>query len=473
MGSKALFLAGEFVETSRVKPVLNPYDRSLVSEICFGAPEHLELAIEAAHERLRKNSNWLAHLRAEVLERARAGIESRLDDFADAIVKEAGKPRGLAIGEVKRCLDTFTDAAYAARSPLDSVEPLEALASGAGRVGLVKRVPVGPVAGISPFNFPLNLVAHKVTAAIAAGCPMVLKPASQTPSPALLLAAVLQEAGLPPGMLSVLPLNHQDASPLAEDPRIKLLSFTGSPEVGWRLKTQAQHMRVLLELGGNAGNIVCSDADLDLAVSRLAMGGFAYAGQSCISVQRIYVHSSVYAAFVDSLVAYTSAQVGFGDPEGEGVITGPLISAGDADRVERWIRDACDSGAERALGGGREGNVVEPTILLNTGDSEDVMAKEVFGPVVNVLPYDELDEAISRVNESQFGLQAAIFTQDISNVMKAHAEFEVGGVVHNDASAFRVDLMPYGGVKNSGLGREGPRHAIYEYTEPRILILRK
>jgi len=473
MTSRALFLAGEFVSTSTVKEVLSPYDGSVVAEVCFADSEHVEAAISAAHARARDHKNWPAHQRAELLERARAGVEARLEGFAEAIMNEAGKPRSLALGEAKRCLDTFTDAAYAARSPLDTVEPLEALSSGAGRLGIVKRVPVGPVAGISPFNFPLNLVAHKVTAALAAGCPMVLKPASQTPTAALLLAEVLQDAGLPAGMLSVLPMGHQNAGPLAEDPRIKLLSFTGSPEVGWALKARARHMRVLLELGGNAGNIVCPDADIELAANRLAVGGFAYAGQSCISVQRVYAHSSIFGDFVDALVDFTKKNVLAGDPTREDVIAGPLISPADADRVESWTEAAQSAGAEVACGTGRVGNVIEPTILLKTSEELPVMAREVFGPLLNVVPYDRLEDAFARVNASEFGLQAAIFTGDISTVMKAHEELEVGGVIHNDASAFRVDLMPYGGVKNSGLGREGPRHAIYEYTEPRILVVRK
>jgi glyceraldehyde-3-phosphate dehydrogenase (NADP+) len=400
-------------------------------------------------------------------------MRSRVDSFADAIMREAGKPISIARGEVMRCLDTFTDAALAARSLSGAMEPLAAAPSGQGRLGIVRRFPVGPVAGISPFNFPLNLVAHKVAPAIASGCPLVLKPSSQTPTSALLLASLLREAGLPEGALSVLPMSHSIAGPLTDDARLKLLSFTGSPEVGWDLKQRARHMKVLLELGGNAGNIVCKDADLSLAVQRLAVGAFAYAGQSCISVQRIFVHSSIVDAFTQAFVQHTREQIAYGDPSDERVLVGPLISIEDALRVESWIQQACSSGAHLACGGTRSDAVIAPTILTGCDADLPIMCQEVFGPVASIVPFDDLETAFSRVNDSPFGLQAGIFTQNIDNVFSAHERLEVGGVMHNESSAFRVDLMPYGGVKQSGTGREGPRHAVYEYTEPRILVIRR
>lgn len=469
--ARAAFLAGEHLITSDVRTIQSPYDKRPVAKICFGDAQDLDRAIGLAAQKASELAAWPAHERAAVLDRTREILATKIDEFSQAIVAEAGKPIDIARSEVLRCLDTFTDAALAARTLTGEMIPLDAASSGEGRLGMIRRFPVGPVAGISPFNFPLNLVAHKIAPAVAAGCPMVLKPASQTPTAALMLADVLGQAGLPKGALSVLPLSHTEAGALSTDPRLRLLSFTGSPDVGWALKKRASHMRVLLELGGNAGNIVCEDADIDRACQKLAGGAFAYAGQSCISVQRIYIHRDIFPSFVKAYTSHIRDNVRAGDPNDHGIMVGPLISPEDAVRVQKWVQEAIDNGAELACGGEYQGSVFQPTVLLNPQHDDRVVSCEVFGPVVSLFPYDDLEQAFSAINDSPYGLQAAIFTRDLETVLRAHETLEVGGVMHNEASAFRVDLMPYGGIKGSGLGREGPRHAVYEYTEPRILVL--
>jgi glyceraldehyde-3-phosphate dehydrogenase (NADP+) len=335
---------------------------------------------------------------------------------------------------------------------------------------MVKRFPLGPVAGITPFNFPLNLVAHKVAPAIAAGCSMVLKPAPQTPLCALLLAECVQQAGWPDGGLNVLPLSNDDASLLVTDERIKLISFTGSVPVGWDIKRRAGKKKVALELGGNAGAIVHSDADLFYAAERCIAGGFGYAGQTCISVQRILVEQSVYGKFTDLLVEGVK-KLRTGDPMDEAVDLGPLIRENDAIRVTEWIEEAVRAGARLLCGGGRKRSAVEPAVLTGTKPEMKVNCQEIFGPVVTVEPYQNFDEALRRINNSNYGLQAGLFTRDAKLLFQAYDELEVGALIAGDIPSFRIDQMPYGGVKDSGLGREGLRYAIEEMTEPKLLVM--
>jgi len=337
-------------------------------------------------------------------------------------------------------------------------------------VGILRRVPIGPVLGITPFNFPLNLVAHKVAPALAAGNPIVIKPAPQTPMTALLLAEVALEAGVPPGGLNVLPCDNQVAERLVVDPRFKLLSFTGSAAVGWMLKAKCGKKKVVLELGGNAGVIVEQDADLDFAAQRCASGGFGYAGQTCISVQRIFVHHSVVDLFTTKFLLQVARLKG-GDPNDEATVVGPLIDQHAAHRVEEWIGEAVAQGARVLLGGKRMGSVVEATVLTNVTPTMKVSCQEVFGPVVTVTPYRQFDEALQAMNRSEYGLQAGVFTQDVNKVFHAFRHLEVGAVLANEIPTFRAEHMPYGGVKDSGLGREGLRVSIEEMTEPRFLVL--
>ena len=466
-----IFLDGRFQETDQRYEVHSPFDGSVVSEVSRGGPAEVERAIRDAVRASPRIAALPAFRRAEILERIRALMIEDFDAMVSAIQEEAGKPRRFASIEVERALDTFSDAAAVARHEQGELLNLDAYAPGEGRLGIVRRVPVGPVSAISPFNFPLNLVAHKVAPGIAAGCPVVLKPASQTPSAALLLAGYAAEAGLPAGGLSVIPCSRDAAGAFTEDDRFKLLTFTGSPEVGWALKARAGHKRVVLELGGNAAAVVEPDADLEFAAGKLALGAYYYAGQSCISVQRVLVHRDVASRFRDLFVAAVEATE-YGDPASETTICGPVIDASNASRISEWIDEACRSGGRKLTGGVREDNVISPCLIENAPDDARVVSREVFGPVAVISTYDTFDQALDQINASRFGLQAAIFSSDVHKLTHALANLEVGAIVHNDSPAYRVDHMPYGGVKESGLGREGSKYAVEDMTEPRMLILR-
>jgi glyceraldehyde-3-phosphate dehydrogenase (NADP+) len=350
---------------------------------------------------------------------------------------------------------------------------MDLAAHGAGRLGIVKRVPVGPVAAISPFNFPLNLTAHKIAPAIAAGNPIVLKPATKTPLSAILLARIVVEAGLPPEAISVLPMPRKVGDRLVTDERFRLLTFTGSSAVGWDMKARAGKKRVILELGGNAGVIVDESADLEFAVSRVATGGFAFAGQSCISVQRVYVHAHIFESFSAQLVSAVEKLV-VGDPLDAGTDLGPMIDPGEAERIEEWVREAVAAGARVLTGGTRVGQAsFAPTVLTAVPRDAKVCSQEVFAPVVVLEPFTSIDDAVTEVNRSSYGLQAGIFTADLEHALRAFDEIEVGGVMVNDVPTYRIDNMPYGGVKDSGLGREGPKYTIEEMTEPRLLVINR
>jgi acyl-CoA reductase-like NAD-dependent aldehyde dehydrogenase len=469
-GVHQLYLAGEWTASAEVVEVLSPYDRRVVGRVALATPEQLEQAITASVRAFVLTRKLAGYERQRALAFVARGLAERVEEFAQCISAEAGKPIRTARAEVERAAFCFQYAAEQSTRLIGEVLPLDALPVGANRVGILRRVPLGPVAAITPFNFPLNLVAHKMAPAMAAGCSIVLKPATQTPFSALLLAQLVADSGYPREAVSVLPMTNQTAAPLVEDERFKLFTFTGSSAVGWAMKSRAGKKKVALELGGNAGCIVHSDADLDKAAARSVAGGFAFAGQSCISVQRILVQKSVYAAFLEKL-ASAVAKLVVGNPAGEATEVGPMIRPEDAARAEEWIAEAVAGGAKVVCGGHRHGSVVEPTVLTGTRESQKVNCQEVFAPVVTVEPYDDFEEALQRVNRSPYGLQAGVFTSDMGRILRAYEELEVGGVIAGDVPTFRMDQMPYGGVKDSGQGREGIAYAIEEMTEPKLLVL--
>lgn len=465
-----IFLDGNWIAEGEPIGVRSPYDGSVVGTIRRAAAAHAETAVRAAEKAFQVTRKLAPYERQRILQRISEGIRTSREEFAHVMALEAGKPVRTARVEVDRAAFTFAIASEEATRIRGEWIPLDLQPSAAGRSGIVRRFPLGPILAITPFNFPLNLVAHKVAPAIAAGCTVVLKPATKTPLSSMLLAETAEKAGLPAGALNVLPLANSDAERLVSDDRLKLLSFTGSGPVGWSLKTKAGKKRVLLELGGNAAVIVHSDADVDDAARKCVQGGFSYAGQSCISVQRIFVQRIIEAKFTESLVAGVR-KLKVGDPLDETTDVGPMIGEDDARRAESWIQEAVAGGARVLCGGKRKGSILEPAVLTHTKPDMKVNCQEVFAPVVVIEPYDEFDEAIERVNDSSYGLQAGVFTSDAQLLFRAFEQLEVGGVIANDMSSFRIDHMPYGGVKDSGLGREGLRYAIEEMTEPRLLVL--
>jgi acyl-CoA reductase-like NAD-dependent aldehyde dehydrogenase len=470
VSTQGFFLDGKWIEQGDVVEVRAPYDRSVMASVFQGRREHAEAAIAAAVKAFGTTRRLPAFERQRVLKRVAENISARKAEFARTLAQEAGKPIKAARTEVERAIFTFTVAAEESTRIYGEYLPLDWQESTAGRWGMVRRFPLGPIAGITPFNFPLNLVAHKLAPAIAAGCSLVLKPAPQTPLSALLLAEAVQQAGWPDGGLNVLPLSNPDAGLLVTDERIKLISFTGSASVGWQIKKDAGKKKVLLELGGNAGVIVHRDADLAYAAERSVAGGFAYAGQTCISVQRILVERSVCAKFTDLLLAGVQ-KLKTGDPLDESTDLGPLIRESDAVRASDWIQEAVRGGARLLAGGGRQGPMLEPTVLTGTRPEMKVNCQEIFAPVVTVEPYDDFNQALRQINSSAYGLQAGIFTRDAKLLFNAYEELEVGALIAGDVPAFRIDHMPYGGIKDSGLGREGLRYAIEEMTEPKLLVM--
>ncbi|MEE4271622.1 MAG: aldehyde dehydrogenase family protein [Thermoanaerobaculales bacterium] len=472
MREMQLLLAGQWLDGSDRITVCSPYDGRTVAEVARGGPEILERAASAAQRAAEPTAALPPSERGAILEGTAALVLEHREELATAISEEAGKPISLALGEVDRCADTFTEAAAVARHPEVEARDLAGFASGHGRLALVRRVPVGPVLAITPFNFPLNLVAHKLAPAVAAGCPVVLKPASQTPSPALMLAELMERAGLPAGALSVIPSRGADAEALATDDRFAALTFTGSMDVGWRLKELAWKRRVTLELGGNAAVVVEPDAgDLPEVARTIATAAYAYAGQSCISVQRVLAHEDIYIALRRELTAAVEA-VRYGDPVELGVTCGPLIDEANADRVEQWIGDATEAGGRILTGGERNGNVISPALIEEAPHDEPVVADEVFGPVACLDPYEDFAQAVNMVNDSRYGLQAGIFTSDVGKIQRAWEEIETGGIIQGDVPTWRTDPMPYGGVKSSGVGREGPAYTYRELTEERLLVLK-
>src|ERR1700693_1130621 len=470
VSTQGFLVDGKWIEEGDPIEIKAPYDGSVIASVFQGRREHAEAAIRAAVKAFGTTRRLPAFERQRVLRRVAENISSRKQEFARTMAQEAGKPIKAARTEVERAIFTFNVAAEESTRIYGEYLPLDWQEFTAGRWGIVRRFPLGPIAGITPFNFPLNLVAHKVAPAIAAGCPLVLKPAPQTPLTALLLAEAVQQAGWPDGGLNVLPLSNEDAGLLVTDDRIKLISFTGSVPVGWDIKRRAGKKKVVLELGGNAADIVHSDADVGYAAERCVSGGFAYAGQTCISVQRILVEQSVYGKFTDLFVE-GAKKLKLGDPLDESTDVGPLIRESDAIRTVTWIDEAVRAGARLLCGGGRQNLIVEPSVLTGTKPEMKVNCQEIFGPVVTIEPYKDFEQALRQVNNSAYGMQAGVFTRDAKLLFQAYEELEVGGVIAGDVPSFRVDQMPYGGVKEYGIGREGLRYAIEEMTEPKLMVM--
>lgn len=463
-------VAGEFRHSQEQLAVHSPYDGSVVGVTSIPTDADVDEAVRRARDSFKSLASLPTYRRAELLRALAAGVEARQQEFVRLLALEVGKPVKAGAVEVQRAIFNLRYAAEEAHRPAHEFIPLDLVPAAEGRWGIVRRFPLGPVLAITPFNFPVNLVLHKLAPALAVGNSLVLKPSPRAPLCSLLLGEMAVKAGLLPGALSVLPCSLAQTERLVQDERFKMLTFTGSAAVGWKLKAMAGKKRVVLELGGNAAAIVCSDGDLDLAAARCAAGGFSYAGQNCVSVQRIFVHRPVYNVFLKKLVAQVSS-LRVGDPLDDTTDVGPLITHHDVRRVEDWVSEAVRGGAKIVVGGKREGNIYYPTILVETQPEMRVNSQEIFAPLVTAEPYDTFEEALARVNHSPFGLQAGVFTRDVKAVFQAFEALEVGGVVVNDVSTFRADHMPFGGTKDSGLGREGVRYAIEEMTERRILVL--
>jgi len=466
------WLAGEPYTPNLDLAVIDKATGEVATRVPLVSPDGIDRAIGAATEAFDLTRKLPAYERQDILNHCVRRFQERFDELADSLCIEAGKPIKDARGEVTRLIDTFRVGAEEAVRMTGEVMEMQISARAAGREGMWRRVPIGPVSMISPFNFPLNLTAHKIAPAIAVGCPFVLKPASLTPVGALILGEILAETSWPSGGFSILPCRRDGADLFTTDERLKLLSFTGSPGVGWALKAKAGKKKVVLELGGNAACIVDADADLEDAVERIVIGAFYQSGQSCIGVQRILIHEAVYDDFKERLVAATE-RLKTGQPKDPETFVGPIISEKEARRIEAWIDDALAAGATLLCGGGRNGPFVPATLLEGVPHGCDAWAEEVFGPVACLEPFSDFSDAIAQVNDSRFGLQAGIFTRDLYKVYEAWDDLDVGGVVIGDIPSWRVDHMPYGGVKDSGLGREGLRYAMEDMTEIRLLVIRK
>jgi len=463
-------IAGELRDTAQFQLIRSPYDGEVVAEVGEASASDLELAIESAHVAFESGQRLATHTRATLLERIAHILRDKSGELAELITRESGKPIRYARAEVARAALTFTLGAGESRRLGGEVLPIDQMPGTEGRLCLFERVPRGPIAAIAPFNFPINLVAHKLSPALALGAPSVLKPAQQSPLTAHALGQWLLEAGMPGQLLSVLHMPPEVAEKLVTDERMAVLSFTGSDSLGFRLKSIAGKKTVLLELGGNAPCVIDEGVNLDAIVPRVAEGCWANAGQVCIKTQRVFVHRSLFADFVERFVKY-SERVACGDPMREDTVVGPLIERKHVTRVLDWVREAKDGGARVLLGGHAEGQVVYPTILSNTSEEMRVCRDEVFGPVAVVESVDSFDDALAACNRSRFGLQAGIFTNDIGRALAAFRRLRYGAVLINDTPMLRVDNYPYGGMKDSGLGREGVRFAIEEFSEPKVFIL--
>jgi acyl-CoA reductase-like NAD-dependent aldehyde dehydrogenase len=464
-------LSGSAATGDGTLPVTSPWDGSVVGVVSIPTDAQVERAVADLHDVRHEAQATPAHVRAGALDHISARLSARAEEIAALITAENGKPLVWSRGEVARAVSTFRWAAEEARRFGGDLQRLDTDPAATGRVAVVRRFPRGPVLGISPFNFPLNLVAHKVAPAIAAGAPILVKPAPATPLTALLLGEIIAETDLPPRMVSVLPVPNDRMAPLVSDPRLPVISFTGSGPVGWSIQRQAHGKHVTLELGGDAAVIVCADwPDVSGAAARIALFANYQAGQSCISVQRVLVHASVHDRFVAEFVAAVEA-LPTGDPAADGVQVGPVINEAAAERITAWVEEARQAGATVLTGGTRDGNTVAPTVLADVPAGTKVAEEEVFGPVASVSRFSDLDEAFAMVNTSKYGLQAGIFTTDVRAAFRAHRDLEVGGVIVGDVPSYRADQMPYGGWKESGVGREGVRSAMNDLTEERVLVL--
>jgi acyl-CoA reductase-like NAD-dependent aldehyde dehydrogenase len=466
-----LYLANRPQQPNADLEVANKFSGDVAARVACADARVLDQAIAAAASAAAPMRRMAAWQRKAVLMHLLTRCRERRDELTDVLVIEAGKPIQFARAEVDRLLDTLQIAAEESTRIHGEVLPLDTAKRTSGYRGMWKRVPIGPCGFITPWNFPLNLVAHKIAPALACGCPFVLKPASATPISALTLGEILAETDLPDGAFSILPMKSSHSAALVEDERIRKLSFTGSAEVGWALRDRARKKHVTLELGGNAAVVVDRDADLDDAVNRCVFGGYYQSGQSCISVQRIYVHREIYDAFRTKFVDAVGG-LAVGDPRKEDTFVGPIITEDDAKRIEETIRRAVSKGGRLLCGGSRDGRMVEPAVLEGVPSNADAACEEIFGPVTLLYSFEDFNQALAEVNNSRYGLQAGVFTRDTGKIQKAWDELQVGGVMINEVPSFRVDHMPYGGTKDSGLGREGLRWAIESMTEVRLLVVR-
>jgi acyl-CoA reductase-like NAD-dependent aldehyde dehydrogenase len=464
-----IFCAGKFISTPDKHQVINPYDGSLVAETFLAGDAEFELAVNVAIAIKDELRNLPSFARYAILKQISDELFSQRQQFAELITLESGKPIRYALAEVDRSIQTFTVAAEESKRLPNEYMGLDWTPAGTGKEGIVKYFPVGIVAGIAPFNFPLNLAVHKIAPAIAAGCPIILKPSSTTPLSTLMLAQIIDQTNLTKGAVSILPMNRQTGSRLVTDERIGLLSFTGSPEVGWIMKRNAGQKKVVLELGGNAGVIVSHVVDINTAVTKCVVGGFSYSGQVCIHTQRIYVLHHLFETFAQKFVEKVQ-QMKFGNPLDPQTDMAGMIDEANARRVENWVNEAVAAGAQILIGGKRENSFMQPTVISHTNEAMQVCSAEVFGPVVVIEPVNSFPDAIEHINSSRFGLQAGVFTDSIVEMNLAFDQLQVGSVIINDVPTFRVDHMPYGGIKDSGQGREGVKYAILDMMEPKLLV---
>ncbi len=467
-----MYLAGYWKENSHTLDVLNPYDGATVGTTFFAQPKDLDVAIRSAEEVFPTIKQAPIYERVTMLKDLSAKLSEHRGALIELIAKEAGKPIKEATVEVDRGVFTVDTAAEEAKRIEGDVIPLDLLPSSKGRFGIVRRFPIGPIAGISPFNFPLNLAMHKVAPALASGNPIVLKPPTLAPLTMLYVAKLIDEVGVPKGAVSVLPMTRETGDAMIADDRFKLLSFTGSPDVGWGMKNRAGMKDVVLELGGNAGVLIDEDADVDFAVARMRTGAFSYAGQTCISVQRVFVHRSRYDEVREKFVAAARTLI-CGDPLDPDTELGPMIDDKAAQRTQSWVDDAVAQGATVLTGGKADGRFFEPTVIENAPRESFVCSREAFAPLVTLFPVDSFAEGLQQLNDSVYGLQAGVFSNRLEQAMTAFEQVEAGGVMINDIPSYRIDHMPYGGVKSSGLSREGVRYAIEDMTEPRLMVINR
>jgi glyceraldehyde-3-phosphate dehydrogenase (NADP+) len=464
-----IYAGGEFIETANKLDVYNPFTQKIIASTFLADDQHLEAAIGKANEVEDELKNMPSYLRYEILMQIAADIKQKREHLATVLCNESAKPMRYALAEIDRAAQTFIVAAEESKRLPKEYISLDWTPQGKNKEGIVKHFPVGLVAGIAPFNFPMNLAVHKIAPAIAAGCPIILKPASSTPLSMLEIAKIIDATALPKGAVSILPMNRVAGNQLVTDERFKLLSFTGSPEVGWKMKQQAGKKKVVLELGGNAAVIVTESGAIHDAVKKSVVGGFAYSGQICIHAQRFYIHEAVFEKFVSGFIEETK-KLKFGNPLDTSTDVSSMIDEENAVRVEQWLKEAQEQGAKILFGGKRQNNFVEPTIVTNTNKQMKICSEEIFGPVVTIEKYTSFEEAVKMVNDSDFGLQAGIFTDSNTEIDYAFNTIETGGIIINDVPTFRVDHMPYGGIKNSGQGREGVKYAITDMMEAKILV---
>jgi len=463
-------VGGEWRESEIISEVRNPYNGEIVGKVYYASKKDAEDSVKFASEAFKGTKKMPSYQRAEILSNIASKIKENQTELAEIITSEAGKPIKLSRTEVERAASTFSIASEEAKRIDGDYLTLDITSASKGRAGITRRFPLGGVLGITPFNFPLNLSAHKIAPALACGNTIILKPSPQCPITVLRLGEIILEAGAVPGSINILPSDIPVAETLVRDQRLKLLTFTGSAEVGFYLKRIAGKKRVVLELGGNAGAIIHSDADIDFASDRCVVGGFGYSGQVCISVQRIFVHEQIFKEFTDIFLEKVK-NIKSGDPMNEDTLVGPMIDENASKRTEEWINEAVSNGAKVLIGGKRDGILFEPTVLTDVSPDMKVCSNEIFAPVVTLTEYKEFDDAVKEVNNSRYGLQAGVFTNDIKRIWHAYENIEVGGVIINDVPTFRVDHMPYGGVKDSGSGREGIKYAIEDMTELKLLVL--